>query len=112
MQKEKTEETEKEVDLEQQQEEKESLTIEKLEQLAEKGEKLSWQDFEQYESVDCGSGLYILRYDINEEYYLLIGGVSMDEQPMYMRLVEVNNKDNYSFNRWCLHYTLQRICRL
>ncbi len=95
LQKKNTEETEKEVGVEQQQEKKEILTIEKLEELAEKGDQLSWQDFEQYESVDCGSGLYILRYALNEAYYFVIGGTSIDEKPMYMHLVEADNKENY-----------------
>ena len=49
--------------------------MEKVRELAEKGEELTWSDFEDYPYEDIGSGLYIYRYEIDESYYLLIGGV-------------------------------------
>lgn len=52
-----------------------ALTMEKVRELAEKGEELTWSDFEDYPYEDIGSGLYIYRYEIDESYYLLIGGV-------------------------------------
>lgn len=66
----------------------EKLTLEKVKALAEKGEALSWSDFEQYRDVgeNIGSGLYILAYDIDENYYLLIGGGGVQAPPMYIRL--------------------------
>ena len=72
------------------------LTIEKVMELAEKGNTLSWGDFEQFEdSGDIGSGLYIIRYDMEEPYYVLIGGADMGEEPMYIRLVSTQNPDDY-----------------
>ena len=71
------------------------LTLEKVIELSKKGNELSWKDFERYVSIEIGSGLYIRRYDIDENYYLLIGGGSIDEKPMYIYLVKANNPDNY-----------------
>lgn len=63
------------------------LTLEVIKELAKKGDALSWSDFEQYNSKEIGSGLYILRYDIDENYYLLIGGGNMQMLPLYIYLV-------------------------
>lgn len=71
------------------------LTLETVRELAQKGNELTWSDFEQYESVDIGSGLYILRYKIDENYELRIGGGNLEESPMYIRLVSAQNSDNY-----------------
>lgn len=64
-----------------------NLTLEKVRELSEKGEELSWSDFEQYPHEDIGSGLYIYRYDIDEHYYLLIGGGGPETTPAYLTLV-------------------------
>lgn len=72
------------------------LTIEKTMELAGKGNTLTWSDFEQFEdSGDIGSGLYIIRYDMEEPYYVLIGGADMGAEPMYIRLVSTKNPENY-----------------
>lgn len=52
-------------------------------------EEFTWSDFEQYRSEDIGSGLYILKYEIefedsedNEDnVFLYVCGESMDEKP-------------------------------
>lgn len=51
---------------------KEKLTLEKLIDLSHKKQDLSWNDFDRYDSKEIGSGLYILRYEIDERYCLLI----------------------------------------
>lgn len=71
------------------------LTIEKVKELAKKGEDLSWEDFNDYQGTSIGSGLYILEYDIDDEYYLVIGGVSTEEKPMYIYLEKSSNSDKY-----------------
>lgn len=72
------------------------LTIEEVKELSKKGERLSWGDFEQYEdSGDIGSGLYVIRYDMEEPYYVLVGGADKETFPMYIRLVSAQNPDNY-----------------
>lgn len=63
------------------------LTIEKIRALSGKGKELSWSDFEQYPHEDIGSGLYIFRYDIDENYYLSVGGGSLESSPEYILLV-------------------------
>lgn len=62
--------------------------------MAKKKDSLSWDDFEKYEGMEIGSGLYILCYDIDEDFYLLIGGGSKDAAPMYIRLVRDGTKDD------------------
>ncbi|WP_312833219.1 hypothetical protein [Sedimentibacter saalensis] len=71
------------------------LSLEKVIELSKKGKELSWKDFEKYDSIDIGSGLYIRRYDVDENYYLLIGGGSIEEKPMYIYLIKANNSDIY-----------------
>jgi hypothetical protein len=75
--------------------EKIKLSLDVVTELAQKKDSLSWDDFEKYDSIDVGSGLYILRYDIDDNFYLLIGGGSKDQNPMYIRLVRANSKDDY-----------------
>ena len=65
----------------------EELTIEKVKELAKKGDALSWSDFEPYRHTDIGSGLYIYFYEINEKYCLVIGGGDTQNDPLYIRLV-------------------------
>lgn len=77
------------------QSEKSKLSLEVVVELAQKKDSLSWDDFEKYDSIDIGSGLYILRYDIDDDFYLLIGGKSKDENPMYIRLLRANNEEDY-----------------
>lgn len=71
------------------------LSVEKVMELSQKGNNLSWEDFEKYEGEEVGSGLYILVYEINDEYYLMIGGPDKEEAPMYVRLVRSENKDDF-----------------
>ena len=71
------------------------LTLDKVVELSAKGEKLTWSDFEQYESIETGSGLYILVYEIDENFDLWIGGTSKEESPFYIRLLTKSNTDNY-----------------
>ncbi len=70
------------------------LTLEEVVELSEKGEGLTWSDFEQYAYEDIGFGLYIYRYDIDSNYELRIGG-SPSVEPMYILLVSKANQDNY-----------------
>ena len=71
------------------------LTLEKVIDLSSKGYELTWSDFEQYRGYECGSGLYIMRYDIDKDFYLLIGGMGAAGSPMYIRLCSKSNEENY-----------------
>lgn len=69
------------------------LTLEKTIELSQKGNDLTWSDFAEYESIDFGSGLYILRYGLsdNDNYYVLMGGASINEAPLYIRLIKAES---------------------
>ncbi len=67
------------------------LTLEEVVSLSEKGNKLSWKDFEEYDYIETGSGLYIRLYEIDERFSLTIGGLNNDTEPMYIYL---NAPDN------------------
>ena len=68
------------------------LTLEIIKNLSKKGEELSWEDFQTYDSKDLGSGLYIKLYPINDKYKLLIGGGSLKQTPMYINLTNKNSE--------------------
>ena len=75
---------------------KEQLTLDKVIELSAKGEKLTWREFEQYKSFETGSGLYILVFDIDETFQLIVGGSgAQEESPYYIRLTLKGNIKNY-----------------
>ena len=72
------------------------LTLDRVIELSAKGNELTWSDFAQYESIETGSGLYILVYDIDDTFQLIIGGSgNTEETPMYIRLALKDNWDTY-----------------
>lgn len=74
---------------------KEKLTLDKVIALSHKEQELSWDDFDRYDSKEIGSGLYILHYEIDESYYLRIGGYHPKKKPLYINLIQTKNSDNY-----------------
>ena len=62
------------------------LTLENIRRLSQKGDALTWSDFDRYECSDVGSGMIVLRYPIDDEYTLIVGGPSREQPPMYLRL--------------------------
>lgn len=62
------------------------LTLDTVAALSEKGNDLSWADFEQYLHEDVGSGLYIWHFEIDEIFSLSVGGGSLESSPMYIYL--------------------------
>ena len=66
------------------------LTLDDVVMLSQKRDALSWSDFERYSGQDIGSGLYIMRYEIDERFEVWVGGVP-DEKPWYIYL-RVNNE--------------------
>ena len=62
------------------------LTLENIRRLSQKGDALTWSDFDRYECSDVGSGMIVLRYPIDDEYTLIVGGPSREQPPMYIRL--------------------------
>ena len=65
------------------------LTLDDVLVLSQKGDALTWSDFERYQGQDIGSGLYVMRYEIDELFEVWVGGVPK-ETPMYIYL-KVNN---------------------
>ena len=70
------------------------LTLDDVVMLSQKGDALSWSDFERYQGREVGSGLYIMRYEIDELFDVLVGGVP-DETPMYIELRVHNEAENH-----------------
>lgn len=56
------------------------LTLNDVCALAQKGNALTWEDFAPYRAEDIGSGLYILRYQM-DGFELRISGKSMEQKP-------------------------------
>jgi beta-lactamase regulating signal transducer with metallopeptidase domain len=54
--------------------------------LSQKGEELSWEDFDKFTYIETGSGLYIRVYEINPGFSLWIGGGGPGREPMYISL--------------------------
>ena len=69
------------------------LSLNDVIMLSQKGYDLTWSDFEQFEYIETGSGLYIRVYEINEMYELWIGGGWTDEDPMYIYLTLADDLD-------------------
>ncbi len=61
------------------------LTLDDVVMLSQKGDALTWSDFERYQGQEIGSGLYIMCYEIDELFDVLVGGVP-DETPWYISL--------------------------
>lgn len=69
-----------------------NITLEDIEKLSEKGHNLDWNDFNKYSYTDIGSGLHIYEYEIDDNYQLLVGGVT-DSEPLYIKLVHLETED-------------------
>lgn len=54
--------------------------------LSQKGEALTWSDFDGFFYKETGFGLYIRVYEINELFSLWIGGGKTDSEPIYISL--------------------------
>lgn len=64
-----------------------SLTLDDLKLIAKKGDSVSFEDFSPYDGQDIGSGLYIMSYQMESPYSVLVGGVP-GEKPMYVELYD------------------------
>ena len=69
------------------------LTLNDVIELSKKGNDLTWDDFKDYISTDIGSGLYIEKYDLEDGYTLLVGGVP-SEKPYYIDLYRYDDTKN------------------
>ena len=101
------------------------LTMDDVIRLSAKGEALSWEDFAEYQGTMVGSGLYIMRYVIDEDYALSIGGIPT-ESPLYIylsyqndRTIDIRTEDVAAFVKESVHtppepkrFTLEEIIAL
>ena len=62
------------------------LTLNDVIILSQYGYDLSWSDFDDFDYIETGSGLYIRVYEINDLFHLAIGGAGPNSEPMYMHL--------------------------
>lgn len=63
-----------------------TLTLDEAVQLADKGNALTWSDFDGYTYTDIGSGQYIHQYIIDPTFSILVSGPSLDEAPQSITL--------------------------
>lgn len=71
------------------------LTLNDVLSLSEKGDKLTWEDFEGYYHIETGSGLYIRLYPIDDMFGLSIGGGYPSGEPMYILLQSSFTADGF-----------------
>lgn len=64
-----------------------NLSLEDVKRLAQKGEALTWEDFDPFTYKETGSGLYIRDYPINGHFYLLIGSETPGGEILYIDLI-------------------------
>lgn len=62
------------------------LTLDDILRLSEKGNDLSWADFDDYSYTETGFGIYVRQYDIDKMFYLTVGAAQYNEEPIYIRL--------------------------
>ncbi|MDE6131754.1 MAG: hypothetical protein K2G04_00045, partial [Oscillospiraceae bacterium] len=62
------------------------IPLDKVKELAQKGDDLMWEDFDGYAFTEGGSGLYIRFYSVEDGYSLTIGGGDPNDKPMYIYL--------------------------
>ena len=85
------------------------LTLDIVEILSKKGDKLSWEDFKVYDGKEIGSGLYIMLYPIDDNYEILIGGASPNEIPMYIYLVNKDTEKHIDIRHYYInHYKITK----
>lgn len=73
-----------------------TLSLDDVITLSKKGYDLKWSDFEPFQYIETGSGLYIRVYQIDEMFEVWIGGTAMPDQnedPMYIYLTLADGMD-------------------
>ncbi len=73
---------------------KDRLSLNDVIMLSQKGQDLSWEDFESFYYIETGSGLYIHVYEINSLFSLWIGGIP-NKEPMYIYLRTNTEPEDY-----------------
>ena len=68
-----------------------TMTLTDVVELSKLGMKLTWEDLEEFAGRDIGSGLYVVRFDIDSRFYLLVGDGKTTGEPMYAVLNAVSS---------------------
>ncbi len=71
---------------------KQKLTLDDVVTLAQKGEALTWSDFESYAGQDIGSGIHLMQYKIDDTYTLKVGGGHLDVPPEFITLESADGR--------------------
>ena len=67
------------------------MTLADVVELSKLGMDMTWENLKEFNGADIGSGLYVVRYDIDPEFYLLVGDGKTTGKPMYASLNAVSN---------------------
>jgi hypothetical protein len=67
-----------------------NLTLDDVKNLGDKGDSITMKDFSKYKFTDIGSGLYIMKYPINSNYFLLVGSATLEGKPNYVLLEHIS----------------------
>ena len=67
------------------------MTLADVVELSKLGMKLTWEDLKDYAGMDIGSGLYVVKFEIDPDFYLLVGDGKTTGEPMYASLNAVSN---------------------
>ncbi len=68
-----------------------AMTLTDVVELSKLGMKLTWEDLKVYRGEDIGSGLHVVKFDIDQEFYLLVGDGKTTGEPMYAYLNATSN---------------------
>ncbi len=68
------------------------MTLDDVRQLSKLGMELTWEHVKGFKGTDIGSGLSVVRYDVDSDFYLLVGGAEMTGRPMYADLYSVQDE--------------------
>lgn len=70
------------------------MTLVDVMELSFRGTDLTWEDLQPFKGRDIGFGLYVMRYDIDTDFYLLVGDGKLTGTPMYALLCCASGDQN------------------
>lgn len=70
----------------------EVLTLDKVRELALKGEELSWKDFNNYYGTNVGMGISIIIYNLGDGYVLTLYITNYDDNPKSFDIILSNEE--------------------
>ncbi len=63
-----------------------TMTIDDVIGLTLKGMDPTWEDFKSFTGRDIGSGLFVVQYNIDDDFFVLVGDEKLTGTPMYVNL--------------------------